>query len=273
VSADKPLIYMQDRGFLLADGIFETIRIYQGDPLQFELHWKRLSKSAQFLDIVVPTNKKQLRQAIGQLLAANELACADAGIRITLTRGPDKRGLWPTDAKQATLLISTFSLTTGPSPEFKLITASIKRNHLSPLANIKSLSYLDNILARREAISAGADDAVLLNVAGNVAETSTANIFMVCNDTVITPALSDGALPGIARATILQLCQQMAINIEESTIDTNHLKDADEVFVSNALLPIRAVQSIDNTRFNSNTVSKQLQQAYRDYCKPNPGLR
>lgn len=263
ISADEPLIFAHDRGFLLADGIFETIRLYQGKALQFDQHWQRLTGSAQFLDINVPVTRKRMRQAMQQLLTANGLATADAGLRITLSRGIDKRSLWPVASKQATLLIDTFALPTAPAAGFTLIFAAIKRNHLSPLANIKSLNYLDNILARREAINAGGDDAILLNVAGNVAETSTANIFIVTNNTVITPPLSDGALPGIARATILQLCQQMAITIEERSININDLKDADEVFVSNALLQIHPVQAIDDVNFNSNVVSRQLHLAYQ----------
>lgn len=261
-----PLIHPHDRGFLLADGIFETLRIYQGNPVQFDRHWQRLTGSAQFLEIVIPASKNQLRQAIHQLLNANDLACADAGLRITLSRGSGERGLWPAETGKSTLLINTFALTAVPAVGSKLITATIKRNHLSPLANIKSLNYLDNILARREAVAAGADDAVLLNVAGNVAEVSTANIFIIKNNTVITPKLSDGALPGVARATILQLCQQMAINRVEDVITTHDLTVADAAFISNALLPIHPVQSCDNTHFKTNHVlTVQLKTAYQQY--------
>jgi len=224
-----------DRGFTLGDGLFETIAVRGGNILRLEAHLARLKQGCDVLQLTYPTT--DFAATIEAVCTANNFT--DAAIRLTLTRGCASRGLLPAATAQPTLLISAEGWAGSPPPARCVIATVTRRNEHSPLARIKSLNYLDNILARQEAAARGANEAILLNTAGRVAETTISNVFIVKQGRVLTPPVGDGALPGIMRAVVLH-----AYNGVEATLMIEDLATADGIFLTNSL-GIRTVASID----------------------------
>ena len=242
---DEACISPADRGLLLGDGLFETMRVYQGDIFRVDAHLERLLAGADFLGIPVPVVGEGLPQALSRTLAANGLARSDASLRLTLTRGTGPRGLLPPPNAQPTLLITATPLGATTFSPATAIIAGPRRNEYSPLSNLKTLNFLDNILARREAAEAGADEALLLNTAGNLAEASAANLFAVFEGVLHTPPLSDGVLPGITRAVVLELAQGLDIPVVEASLAPGQLFTAEEAFFTNSLIGIRPLVKVN----------------------------
>lgn len=238
VDAADAAVAVNDRGFTLGDGLFETIKALGGRPLRLDAHWCRLEQGARLLRLPLPVERAGLAAAIAELLAANGLA--DAALRLTVSRGPGQRGLLPPQPCAPTLVL-TAGPPPPPLPPARVVVAeSVRRNPHSPLARIKALSYLDNVLARIEAEERGADDALLLNVEGRVAETTIANLFAVLADgTVVTPPVSEGALPGVRRADVLR-----QLGGVERPLTVEQLKNAREAFLTNAL-SLRPLVAVD----------------------------
>ncbi|HYE50045.1 MAG TPA: aminotransferase class IV [Azospirillaceae bacterium] len=217
-----------DRGLLLGDGLFETMRVEAGAPLRLEAHLRRLREGARLLGLPVPRTDEALADAVAAVVRANGLA--DAAVRLTLTAGAGPRGLLRPDPCRPTLMLAAAPLPPPPGPARLVIAAVTRRNEHSPLSRVKSLNYLDGVLAREEAKARGADDAVLLNTAGRVAEATAANLFAVVDGTLVTPPLSDGVLPGTMRAEIIRTRGAV-----ERSLDVADLRRATEVFLTSAL--------------------------------------
>lgn len=256
-----------DRGLLFGDGVFETVHILAGWPLLLKQHWERLHQGAHILAIPCSLTFAALHQAIRQLLQANQVDDEDAILRITLTRGQAPREIFPTTTGEPTLLLVAWAKPLTGKKSLTACLSSIRRNEQSPLAKIKSLNYLDNILARREALLQGVDEAILLNTQGFVAEAASANIFIVKNNCLITPPISDGALPGITRLSVLQVASAFSIVVEEATCSVADLLAADEVFITNSILGIMPITAIAKQTFapSSLTMTMQLQAALHHY--------
>lgn len=212
---DQARIDPADRGFLLGDGVFETIAVCGGEICHLPAHLARLAQGAGVLGITADLTP--VPAAARALLIANGLRPGDSGntkagrdavLRLTLTRGRGARGVLPQGVGEATLLITAQPLRTPlreAGTAARVITArQTARNEKSPLSRIKSLAYGDSILARQEAAAAGADDALLCNSEGALAEASAANLLLCLNGTWLTPPVEDGALPGIGRALALE---------------------------------------------------------------------
>ena len=224
----KARIDPADRGLLLGDGVFETVRVTDGRPAHLARHLARLREGAAVLGIGVPRNEPDMQRAVSEVLRA--AGQTHAALRITLTRGPARRGLLPAGDTRPTLLITASPLPVSVSPARAIIASVTRRNERSPLSRIKSLNYLDGILARREAAALLADEAILLNTQGRVAEACAANLFVVVDGAVLTPPIDDGALPGIARAMLLEsgLAAERAITAED-------VRGAKAAFVTSSL--------------------------------------
>ena len=193
-----------DRGFTLGDGVFETIRAVGGGAgAHAARHFARMRNGAAVLGIAVPFGDDALFEALCSVLRENALP--DAALRLTLTRGPAPRGLLPVGEARPTMLISAGPLPEPLPPARVIVAQRTRRNEFSPLSRIKSLNYLDGILARQEAAAAGADDALLLNSRGSLAEATAANVFLRVDGIWVTPPEEDGALPGIARGLLLEV--------------------------------------------------------------------
>jgi len=237
LAEDIARIDTTDRGLTLGDGLFETIRVADGNAVHLPRHLARLRSSAALLAIPLKWSDDSIRDAIAQILTARSLA--NGVLRLTLTRGPAARGLLPTGPVSPTVLIQAGPLPPPAGPARLIVALSTRRNEWSPTSKLKSTNYLDNILARQEAIQRGADDALLLNTAGRLAEATAANLFVRIGGRLLTPPVADGALPGIARALLIERVQA-----EEAPLGINDLWRCDAAFLSNCL-GLRAIAEID----------------------------
>jgi branched-chain amino acid aminotransferase len=226
-----------DRGYTLGDGVFETIAVRRNAVRHLALHLARFRAGANLLGIPLPGDDQHIAGMIGAAITGNDVK--ECVVRMTLTRGPGVRGLATPPQPTPTLLITVAPLPPPADPAKVIIAKSTRRNEHSPLSRIKHTNYLDNILARREAEAAGADDALLLNTAGRVAESTVANIFVLVDGFMLTPPVGDGALPGIMRGEAIKLAKG-----EEGEVTPEKLMRASEVFLTNAL-GIRPVTHID----------------------------
>ncbi len=229
-----------DRGFLFGDGVFETIRVQGGRALHAARHLDRLRRGADLLGIPLGLDQQALAKAVGAVIAANGVQVGSA--RITLSRGPAPRGLATPEAPTPTLLVAAHAGSAPQTPLHLLVARCTRRNEFSPLSGIKSANYLDSVLARREAEAAGYDDALLLNTAGAVAESTTASVLVCLDGRLCTPGLGDGALPGIARALLIE-----AGLVVERRISPSMLASAETMILCNSL-GVRQVASLDRRR-------------------------
>lgn len=266
VSPEIAAIAPTDRGFLLGDGLFETMRAYEGRIFALREHWERLKNSADYLKIPLAISCVELEKIANELLDQNNLLGQNASLRLTLTRGSGPRGLLPPKEVQPTLILAAFPLPINLPSSINAWVVDIRRNEFSPLANIKSLNYLDNVLAKMAATQAGADEAILLNSKGDVAEACAANIFLVTEQNQLaTPRLEDGALPGITRKMVIHLAKQLHIPVEEKSVTLNDLRSAHEIFLTNSLIEIQSIDQINHHLIgnkNSRPITTQLQAAY-----------
>lgn len=234
---DEARIAPADRGLLLGDGLFETLRVAGEHPVRLDRHLARLRAGAAVLGLPVPLDDAGLAAAMAALL--RRCGLEDASLRLTLTRGPGPRGLLPPAEPAPTLLITAAPLPPPLPPARVVVARDTRRNEHSPLARIKSLSYLDGVLARQEAARCGADDALLLNTAGRVAEASAANLFLVLDGVMVTPPVSEGALPGVMRAAVME-----ATAVVERPVTVEDLDRAEEVFLTSSL-GVRSVVMVE----------------------------
>jgi branched-chain amino acid aminotransferase len=242
VDADLPHLRLDDRGLLLADGLFETMRAEAGVVPWLAAHLARLRTGADVLGLPVPPALDDPADLLAELLRANRLE--RAAVRLTLTRGPGPRGLAAPEPPMPTILVTVAPLPAAPPPARVAIAAGTCRNERSPLSRIKSLAYLDQILAWREARAGGADDALLLNTAGRLACATAATLFVVDGDRLLTPPLAEGALPGTTRARILALAATLGVEAAEEPLPPAILASCGEAFLANALVLLRPARSI-----------------------------
>ena len=261
LDAGEARIDPADRGLLLADGLFETLRAYGGRPFCLNLHLARLAAGATLLGLPAPPIPA-IVAAVSETLAANSLA--DASIRITLTRGPGPRGLLPPAESAPTLMVAAHLLPSSLPTAMSACLVSIRRNEHSPLSRVKSLAYLENILALGEAAAAGYDEAILLNTAGRIAAGSRSNLFLVLDGMVITPPPSEGLLPGIARHTVLALAAKHGIPAREMPVTPPDMARASEAFLTNSLLEVVPLTRLQDQLVPAGPVTGRLRRLYRD---------
>ncbi|MDB5367520.1 MAG: ilvE [Rhodospirillales bacterium] len=250
IEASRARIDPRDRGFALGDGLYETIRVRNGAPTRVAAHVVRLVRGCALLDFSPPLDPHDFEDTMRRFLQATDTA-GDAALRLTLTRGPGPRGLAPPEAPKPTLVM-TVAAWTRPAPVAAITAHVARRDETSPLCTIKHTNCLEAILARREAASYGADEAVLLNQQGRVAEATVANLFAVIDGTLTTPPLNEGCLPGVARDEILQ-----RTGAAQRAITQADLARADEIFFSSAL-GVRSAVAMDGRRLPSRTVAESL---------------
>jgi branched-chain amino acid aminotransferase len=245
VEAGAARIDPSDRGFLLGDGLFETVRACGGKVPMLARHLARLRDAAAVLDLPLPLDDDAIAATCDALLLANGLR--DAALRLTLTRGPGPRGLMPPTAPSPTLLIAAFPLPPAPPPARLAVARRTRRNERSPVSRLKALGYLDNLLALQEARAADADEAVLLNGAGRLACAATANLFLVEEgDRLRTPPVAEGVLPGITRALVMELAGGLGgLDCREEPLALERLARCEGAFLTGSLVGIRPVVAVD----------------------------
>ena len=276
LSPDTPAIGALDRGLLYGDGLFETLRAYGGVPFLLDEHLARLNTSAAALRISDSLDCSIIRHNLAELLRLNALS--DAYMRITLTRGAHTGRLEvePTDHPTVTILARPLRLLPPNrySPGTSAIIASIRQNADSPLPRPKTLNYLANLLARTEAQERGADEALLLNTRGELAEAASSNVFLVLGGRLVTPCLDTNILPGVTRAEVLRLAAEAGIAADERVVAPHELSAASEAFLTNSiaeLVPVRAVDGVPLGTGGPGPITERLRQAYslsvQRYCR------
>ncbi len=250
IEGDLP-IKPADRGLLLGDGIFETLLTINGTALWRDAHLARMKNSARELGLPFDTGK--IAGAVDRLL--NNAPPGAHALRITLTRGTTARGLGG-DGEEPTLLASLnpFSTELLFQP-VSLAISAIRRNETAPSSRLKTLSYIDNIAAAREAAAKGADDALLLNSGGNPASSTIANVFLLKGNQLITPSLDQAILPGIMRRVLLDEAASIGFAAMERAIAPAELMTADAVFLTNSLRFIRPVSALDKLPMRSRNLN------------------
>ncbi|MHC4916900.1 MAG: aminotransferase class IV, partial [Planctomycetota bacterium] len=237
-------------------------------PFLLEEHLERLLGSCLDLGIRPAEDRAELNRAVASLI---EQTAGEAYLRIAVTRGSGY-GPWPrAQPRHGRTVIVARPLAGYPAELYsrgmKLATSSVPRSHASPLVGHKTANYLDSVLARREAAAEGADEALMLNSDGRVAELAAANVFAVLEGEVITPWTEEGALPGVTRALVLELAAAEGIAARERRLETGEFREADEAFATNSLLEICPASELDGARLGRavpGPITARLQAAYRE---------
>ncbi|OGW93054.1 MAG: branched-chain-amino-acid transaminase [Omnitrophica bacterium RIFCSPLOWO2_12_FULL_45_13] len=251
VDKEKATISVFDHGLLYGDGVFEGIRCY--DRLIFKLneHIDRLYRSADAIELKMPMTKADMIKAVIETLKANALQ--DAYIRLVVTRGQGDLGLDPRKCKTPTVFIITDKISLYPKEFYQkgleIITAKTKRNLAAALdPRIKSLNYLNNILAKIDAIKSGVEEAIMLTYNDYVAECTGDNIFIVRDGRLMTPPTDVGALEGITRNAVIGLAKKIGMPFREKMLKLEEVYSADEVFLTGTAAEIIPVTKIDKRR-------------------------
>jgi branched-chain amino acid aminotransferase len=230
-----------DRGFLLGDGVFETLRSYSGRLPTLREHLERLAAGARALGIALPA-LGELEQGAAALLSASGLA--DARLRITVTSGAGPPGLARGEA-EPTLMITVSPLPERPGAATAVVPPWI-HDERRPLVGVKTTSRAESVIALAYARERGADEALFLNTAGNVCEATTANVFAVRDGLITTPPLSAGCLAGITREHVLRSCDAIGLGAEEKDLPAGALQSADELFLTSSTRGVQALVAIDS---------------------------
>jgi branched-chain amino acid aminotransferase len=247
VDIDGAKISVLDRGFLYGDGVFETIRSYAGKAFRVDDHLARLFASLKALKIRAPYGHKKLKAAIAETLKANRLD--SAYIRLTVTRGEGRFAIGGDGAFRPNAVIVAKPFGDYPEKFYSRgITAAVVRerqNEYSPLCGMKTLNFLNYIVARFDARALGADEAILANTRGTIAEAATSNIFIVKNGSVATPSANSCLIPGVTRSIVIDMAKHLRLRLKEKAVSYAELMSADEIFLTNSLIELLPVTTLD----------------------------
>lgn len=268
VDRQNAVISVYDHGFLYGDGVFEGLRVYNRKVFKLKEHLIRLYESARHIALVIPQTLEEL--------AADTKACVEASgmsdgyVRLVVSRGEGNLGLDPRSCPKPTVVIIVDGIKLYPAEMYEqgmeVVTAATIRNHPDALdPRVKSLNYLNNILAKLEANRAGVPEAIMLNHLGHVAECTADNIFIVKNGVLSTPARHSGILDGVTRQTVLELAVKLGIPHREETLTRHDLFTADEMFLTGSGAEIVPVTKVDSRPIGPGTpgpITGKLRQAY-----------
>lgn len=258
VPEEQALVSVFDRGFLYGDGLFETLRVMNDVPLDWEGHWRRLANGAETLQLKLPFASDYLHAQARELSRQNQLP--DAILRLTLSRGVGQRGYSPRGADTPTLVMALHPAPPlGPTaPQWKLHTASLRVPAGDGLTACKTANKLLYVLARAEAEAAGADDALLLNSRGEVVEAASANLFWIEGDALHTPPIAAGALPGTTREFVFALCSAYKQPFCETAAEPSNLLRANGCFLTLSSLGVVEVTSLDGQALPSSPLTQRI---------------
>ncbi|MBN1458795.1 MAG: aminotransferase class IV [Armatimonadetes bacterium] len=267
LAPEEPAISPLDGGFMYGEGLFETMRAYGGKVFRLEQHVERLLVSSAELSFTPPTADK-LTQAVGEALRASDLA--DAMVRLTVTPGPAG-----SPEPTVVVLVRPLSLPPHQIYESGCLAVSVPVAHTpdSPLRRLKSLNYLDKLLAQRTAARRDAHEAILVDADGCIIEGAMRNIFAVFDGELVTPPLSRAFLPGITRATIIEIAQREGLPHRERDVPLKELYTADEAFLTSSVAEIIPIASVDGHALLEapGRVTRRLTCAYEDLVTPETG--
>lgn len=268
INPEDAMISVMDHGLLYGDGVFEGLRFYGGNIFRSESHLMRLQDSAAAIGLLLPMTVEDIQRAMLRAVSASKQT--DGYIRLIVTRGEGPLGIDSSKCHQPRIIIIVDQLALVPAHVVqhgvKVIIAATRRLNSDQLdPRIKSLNYLNQIMARREATVAGADEAIMLNQWGRVAEGSADNVFVVKRQVLKTPPLSEGALDGITRQVVLELAEQLGLSVQECPLTTLDLVTADECFLTGTgaeLLPVSMVGH--HTLAQNRPIFDRIQSAFFD---------
>lgn len=259
VDEKDAVVSVFDHGLLYGDGVFEGIRAYNGRVFLLDEHLDRLYDSARAIALEIPLSKSEMSQAVVETCLANDLA--DGYIRLVVTRGKGTLGLNPYLCKKAEVIIIAANIQLYPQELYdnglRIVTVGTVRNHPEAInPRIKSLNYLNNVLAKIEAINAGCMECLMLNYKGEVAEASGDNVFSIKNGVISTPASSCGALEGLTRNKVMELAREVGYEVRESVMARYDLYVADEVFLTGTAAEVISVVDIDKRQIGDGKPGK-----------------
>ena len=263
LAESQAVVSVTDRGFLYGDGLFETMRVCNGRPFRMAQHLERMVRGADFLKIKLPHTPKELQQFAKQLIEQNALP--ESVLRVTLTRGPGQRGYSPKGAETPTVVMTLHPLPqvdSGQPAQWSLVTSSVPTPASDVVASFKTTSKIINVAARAEAEAQGADEAMLINTNGEVAETAGGNLFWVYRDKICTTPSGRGVLPGITRAVVLEICQTLGLETNKRVIKPEALRNSDAIFVTQSALGIVPITSLNGEPVGHSPLVDQIHSAY-----------
>ncbi len=275
VNEDEAKISVFDHGVLYGDGVFEGIRAYNGRIFRCEDHIERLYAAAKAIMLEIPLSKKEMTEVLLETCRRNN--CKDGYIRLVVTRGKGDLGLSPTKCPKATVFCIAGSITLYPEEMYTkgmpLITATQRRNKATIVdPQIKSLNYLNNILAKIEANRAGAAEALMLNHDGIVAECTGDNIFIIKDQVIYTPPIYIGILDGITRRTVMELAKKLGYDMVEKEFTLFNVYNADECFLTGTAAEAIPVTTVDGRVIGNGVagpITKALLAAFKEYANSN----
>lgn len=270
VPEDEAKISIFDQGFLHGDGIYETLRVYNGKIAKLEAHIKRLFNSALGLEIPITLSLEQWREALLSLLEINRMK--DALLRITVSRGPGIPGQYPTKDAKPTIVVIPILFHGYPENMYidgiQVYVVSVRRNSIRSIPpKLKVTSLLNNILARMEAQKMGGEEAILLNLDGYISEGAASNVFFVKNGVVKTPGVDVGILWGVTRDVVIQLLKNEKIIVEEGLYRIEEMKDSEEVFLTSTTREIMPVVRVDETVIGKGSPGEMTKKIHKLYRK------
>ena len=263
VSQEQAVVSVLDRGFLYGDGLFETLRVHSGKAFRWDQHMERLRQGVDFLKLRLPYSSAQMHEFARELIKQNRMA--DAILRLTLSRGVGPRGYSTRGAERPVLVMTLHSaapMSAESTPRWTLMTSSVRIPAGEPLARFKTCNKLPQIMARIEAESEGADEALVLDSAGNVVEGASSNVFWIGPEGVCTPPLACGILPGVTRAVVLEICSQLGLTSSEKMTTPALLSGRDGVFLSMSSMGIVEVAAVDGKPLKPSPVVERIRSAY-----------
>jgi branched-chain amino acid aminotransferase len=263
VPEERAVIPVSDRGFLLGDGLFETMRVAGGRPFRCAQHLERLARGADSLNIKLPFTPQELARFAGQLIELNRMP--EAVLRLTLTRGQGGRGYTPNADVQPTVVMTLHPVPPPANPAgWKLVTSSFRIPAGDPLAAFKTTSKILHIMARAEAMKKRADEALLLNTDGEAVEAASGNLFWIHDGAVCTVPDGCDCLPGITRAVVLEICLKLGLPAKKCVIKPAALKTCAGLFVTQSVLGIVPVATFDGGTIAMSPLVVQLTRAYNE---------
>lgn len=261
-----------DHGLLYGDGVFEGIRSYNGRVFKLDEHLERLYDSAKSIMLQIPISIETMKETVLETLRRNHLT--EAYIRLVITRGVGDLGLDPDKCPKPSIIIIADKIVLYPQKFYEdgleIVTASVRRNYAEAInPRIKSLNYLNNILAKIEGKQAGAEEVLMLNAEGYVVECTGDNIFWIKNETLVTPPVHMGILEGVTRNSVISLARDAGIHVEERVFTRHDLYIADECFLTGTAAEVIPVVKIDRRAIGDGQPGKMTQRliaAFRQYA-------
>jgi len=270
VPKEEAKVSVFDRGFLYGDGVFETVRIYNGRPFMIDEHITRLLQGLKAVRFTkLPAG---LKVYAAKVIDANGVR--NGILRIAVTRGEVISGIDPSACKEPTIVISARESVPYPDAAYetgyRVTISKIRKDGRSHLCGIKSANFLTHILAKGEAADAGVDDAVMVNYDGFVTEATVSNVFVVKGNALVTPSVESGILPGITRKVVLEMAEKMGLEVSECEIRPEELCDADEAFLTNSLMEVMPLVKVDKRAIGNGlpgNITRKVRKNYQQIVK------